>query len=212
MKKIIGVLIILGMLLVPTSVGADNGIKIVDQTGDGVWIETWWIEMYPGETKSTSLEFKNESGNTLEVTFFVTHSSGLLSCWCYRTFTVAPGETFKDCIVITASGSIPPGVHELTWKAESSIVGGPNGHGEVPQNGEDEEEPIDDEPVEEPIEEPIEEEPDEEPIDEPDEEEEEDDVRGRNDRWLLLGVLIASLILWGVILVKRKKSGKEKEE
>ncbi|GAI60579.1 unnamed protein product, partial [marine sediment metagenome] len=42
MKKVIALILILGLLLVASPVFAASGIQIVDRTGDGVWTDDTW--------------------------------------------------------------------------------------------------------------------------------------------------------------------------
>ncbi|GAI69943.1 unnamed protein product, partial [marine sediment metagenome] len=43
----------LPLLLAPSAISA-AGVAVVDRTGDGEWTNnTWQVEIYPGESKST---------------------------------------------------------------------------------------------------------------------------------------------------------------
>ena len=205
MKKIISLLLILGLLLVPTSVGAESGIEVTYGEGDGEWVgNVWYVSLYPGEYKDTFMEVKNATSGSLDLKVLL--SSCCLTCVSPRSFALGPGKTRKVYLVVSAPGDLAPGTYNVTWSIKTDKPSVPIYT--PPVTPPTDEEPIDEEPVdEEPVDEdPVVEDPIEpEPVDDPDEEEY---VRN-TDRLLLLGVLIASLIIWGVILAERKKNKKK---
>ncbi|GAI36653.1 unnamed protein product, partial [marine sediment metagenome] len=58
MRKIIALILLLG-LLIPSTVSAASDIEVIDRTGDGHWHrDTWHVDLYPGETAETKGEFR----------------------------------------------------------------------------------------------------------------------------------------------------------
>ncbi len=186
MKKITiaVVLAVLLMLAMPSAVSA-AGITVVDRTGDGEWIEdTWEVQIFPGETKSTTLTLYNSCSSSLEVEITITPDSldnGNLVFELDRTSFAISRRSYGDVILtVKANGSATPGTYttELTIKSEVPPAPSPTPPAPEPTPEEpveptvpEEPEPVEPEPEEPEVVEPVEE-PEEEPeVIEPEEEE-----------------------------------------
>ncbi len=126
MKKItIAVILALGLLLVPSAVTAASGIQVVGKTGDGVWTDnTWQVEIYPGESKSTTLNLYNSSSSSLGVEVNISPSSldnGNLTFELDKANFTMLRKSYADItLTVKASGSATPGTYtaELGIKSE----------------------------------------------------------------------------------------------
>ena len=70
MNKVVTTIILatLLLLMMPVAVIAASDIEVMSKTGDGTWDEdTWQVEIYPGETKSTTLTLYNSSSRSLAI-------------------------------------------------------------------------------------------------------------------------------------------------
>lgn len=140
MKRIlIAVILALGLLLVSSGVSAASGIQVVDKTGDGVWTDdTWQVEMFPGESKSTTIGLHNSSGSSLDVEVTVTPNSqddGNLTFELDKSSFEMSGKSDSNVtLTVKASGSATPGTYttELEIKSEVIPTGGGGGGGAGP--------------------------------------------------------------------------------
>lgn len=125
MKKLIAV-ILLGLLLLPSTTNADSPIKIIDKTGDGYWVDdTWQVSLYPGETAKTTLSIRNNTANPMEVELGISpdgHYDEVKFRWDDDEFTIKGKHTVDATLYVKVSGSAAPGKYtgELTieWKKE----------------------------------------------------------------------------------------------
>jgi len=126
-KKIIAILLMLAVLLVPSPASASSSIEIVDRVGDGTWIgDTWQVNVYPGESKATTLTLYNSSSESAEVELTIIPESldngNLLFELDETTFTM-PGKSYADVtLTVKASASVTPGTYtsELSIEAVSA--------------------------------------------------------------------------------------------
>ncbi len=114
----------LPLLLVPSAVSA-AGVAVVDRTGDGVWTNnTWQVEIYPGESKSTTISLYNSSSRSLgvEVTIFPESlDNGNLTFKLDKANFTMPGKSYADVTLsVKANGSATPSTYtaELGIKSE----------------------------------------------------------------------------------------------
>jgi len=210
MKKIIIAIVLAGLLLLmmPTAVSADSGVTVVDRTGDGEWIDdTWRVEMFPGEVKSTTLTLYNSSSSSLDVEVNVSPASldnGNLTFELDKSNFTMSGRSYTDVtLTLRASGSATPGTYttellEIKSEVPPPRPSRPSPSAPTPEIPEPEE-PVVEEP--EPVE-PVEPTEPEEPTkpEEPAEPEEPiEPVKPIEPeepcRWSLLDSILASLIL-----------------
>lgn len=215
MKRIAMAVMLAGLLLLlaPSTVNAASGIIVVDRTGDGEWTNnTWQIEIFPGETKSTTLTLYNSSSSSLDVVVSITPGSldnGNLTFWSDRTDFVIPRRSYDNItLTVEANNNTTPGIYTAELEIKSEVPPAPS----KPEPSRptvvepEEEEPVVPEPVEptEPTvpepEEPTE--PEELEVIEPEEEEPEEEP-GKPElifeeepcRWGLLDSILAGLVL-----------------
>jgi len=184
MKKIIiaTVLAVLLLLVVPAEVSA-AGVTVVDRTGDGKWTNNaWQVEIYPGETKATTIKLYNSSSSSLSVTVNVSPDSldgGNLIFELDKATLTMPGKSYADTTIsVKASGSTTPGTYIAELEIKYEVP--PTPSSPIPSEP-TVVEPVKEEPVEPPVVEPDEPiEPEEhlveepevvEPVEEPEEEE-----------------------------------------
>jgi len=115
--------LVLGLLLIPSLVESASGIDVVDKTGDGIWDgNTWQVNIYPGEVKSTTISLYNSYGGSLEVEASVLPDSlddGNLAFELDKTSFTMPGDSYADVtLTVRVSGSTTPG----SYTAELEIV------------------------------------------------------------------------------------------
>lgn len=127
MKRIVVtvVLIALFLLTVPVGVSAASGVTVVNKTGDGMWDgNTWQVELFPSEVKSTTLTLYNSSSSSLDVEVTIMPDSldnGNLIFELDKSGFEVPSRSYTDItLTVEASGSTTPGVYtaELTIKSE----------------------------------------------------------------------------------------------
>lgn len=193
MKKVIALIlaVTLALLMVPSVASAASGIQIVDRTGNGEWTNnTWQVEIYPGESKSTTLNLYNSSSSSLgvEVTIFPESlDNGNLTFELDKSTFTMPRKSYADVTLsVKANGSATLGTYTAELEIKSEVAPTPPA---PPEPTEPEPEPVEPEVVEpeiveptlpeepelepeEPIEpEPVEPEPEEPEVVEPEEEE-----------------------------------------
>ncbi|GAH14958.1 unnamed protein product, partial [marine sediment metagenome] len=119
----------------PSAVSA-TGIEVVSKTGDGVWVDnTWKVDLYPGESESTTLALHNSSSSSLEVWVTITpnsHDSGnVIFELNEANFIMPAGSDTNVTLTAKASGSATPGsyVAELEIKSEVPPTPAPSGVG-----------------------------------------------------------------------------------
>lgn len=125
MKKIVVVVILILSLLLVTSPAYAAGVTVTGKTGDGVWVgNTWKVDIYPGETKSTVLTLRNSSSSSLDVEVSVLPSSldnGNLTFGLNKTEFTMSGRSYANVVLsVEASGSATPGIYttDFTIKFE----------------------------------------------------------------------------------------------
>jgi len=126
--KRIGILmvLVLGLLLIPALVESASGIEVVGKTGDGIWDgNTWQVNIYPGEVKSTTISLYNSYGGSLEVEVSVLPDSlddGSLAFELDKTSFTMPGNSDADVtLTVRASGSTTPGAYTAELEIVSEV-------------------------------------------------------------------------------------------
>jgi len=129
MKKITiaVVLAVLLLLAMPVAVSAAAGVTVVDRTGDGEWIDdTWQVEIYPGETKATTLTLYNSSSSSLGVEVKVIPDSldnGNLTFELDNSSFTMPGRSYADItLTVKASDSTTPGTYTAELEIKSEVA------------------------------------------------------------------------------------------
>ena len=115
--------LVLLILLIPTAVSADPGVTVISTSGDGSWLDgTWYVDLLPGESKSTTLEFYNPSSEAVTVTTQTRPCSmdrgNIVVCFCTRTFTIEAKSSYFDTVGVTASGATTPGSYNVSLSVE----------------------------------------------------------------------------------------------
>jgi len=126
MKRLIMATILLALLLIPLTASAASGVYVVDKTGDGAWVgDTWQVDVYPGESKSTILTLRNPSSSSLAVTVSVTPASldngNLVFELNKHYFTISGGKYAEVILSVTASNSATPGNYTTELKIKSEV-------------------------------------------------------------------------------------------
>ncbi len=119
--------LVLGLLLIPSLVGAASGIEVVGKTGDGVWDDnTWQVNIYPGEVKSTTISLYNSYGGSLTVEASVLPDSlddDNLAFELDKTSFTMPGKSYADVtLMVAASGSTTPGLYTSELEIVSEVT------------------------------------------------------------------------------------------
>lgn len=136
MKRIaIAIILALCLLLIPTANVMAAGVAVVDKTEeDGDWTgDTWEVNIYPGETKSTTIKLYNSSSSSLRVEVSITPDlacSGNLTFEHRSSFTMS-GKSHADVtLTARASGSATPGNYTAKLEIKSKVPSPPsNGNG-----------------------------------------------------------------------------------
>jgi len=138
MKKLITIpILLLALLLIPVTTDAASGVQIVSKTGDGVWTDdTWQVEIYPGETKSTTINLHNSASNSLDVEVSIHPDSlddgNLIFELNNSNFTMSGGSYTNVTLTVKANGSTTPGTYNATLEIKSEVPPpspGPGGGG-----------------------------------------------------------------------------------
>ena len=129
MKKVIALIlaVTLALLMIPSVANAASGIQVVDRTGDGQWTDdTWKVEIYPGETKSTTVSLYNSSSSSLEVVATILPESldgGNLNFELDKSTFTMPGRSYSDItLTVKASGSTTPGTYTAELRIKSEVA------------------------------------------------------------------------------------------
>ena len=129
------ILVLLGLLLVPAAVSA-AGVEVAAKSGDGIWTDdTWEVQIFPGETKTTTISLYNSSSSSLDVEVSLSPESldnGNLTFELDKSIFTMPGKSYSDVtLAVKANGSATPGTYstELQIKSEAppSVGGGGGG-------------------------------------------------------------------------------------
>ena len=128
MKRIL-ITLVLYLLLIPSAVSA-AGVEIVSETGDGVWTgDSWKVELYPGESRSTTIALRNSSSSSLEVWVTIIPDSfdnGNVTFELDEPNPIMPSRS--DALVIltaTANGSATPGPYAAELEIKSEVPPAP---------------------------------------------------------------------------------------
>ncbi len=136
MKKImIALLLALSLLLVPAAASA-AGVEVDSKSGDGTWTDdTWQVEVYPGETKSTILNLYNSSSGSLDTEVTIIPDSldnGNIIFELDKSVFTTSGKSYTEVTLsVSANGSATPGIYtaELSITSETPSTGGGGGGG-----------------------------------------------------------------------------------
>jgi len=128
MRKTIAIaaVLVLSLLLAPSSASAAAGVTVTDKTGDGVWTgDTWQVDIFPGEEKSTTLTLYNSSASSLAVEVSIIPSSldsGNLTFELDKVAFAMPGKSTVEVVLMArASGSVTPGIYTVELGIRSEI-------------------------------------------------------------------------------------------
>ena len=123
-KRIIAIILILTLLLIASPASASSGIEIVDRVGDGTWIgDTWEVNVFPGESKATTLTLYNSFSESAEVELTILPDSldngNLLFELDKVSFTI-PGKSYADVtLAVEASPTATPGTYTSELRIEA---------------------------------------------------------------------------------------------
>jgi len=135
MKKIMVLILTLALalLMVPSVASATSGVTVVDRIGDGAWTDnTWQVEIYPSEVKSTTLTLYNSSTSSLDVEVTITPDSfnGNLIFELDKSIFTMSGKSYVDVtLTVKASGSAAPGIYTAELEIKSEVPPAPTGGG-----------------------------------------------------------------------------------
>lgn len=134
MRAVMVILLALGLLLLPAAASAASGVQVVDKTGDGEWTDnTWQVDIYPGETKSTTITLYNSSSSSLDVAISVSPDSldgGNLGFSLDKSSFTMSGKSHTDItLTVKANGSAAPGLYTAELKIKSEAAPVPSGGG-----------------------------------------------------------------------------------
>lgn len=145
MKRIaVALIVILGLLLTSSPVYATD-VNVASTSGDGDWEgDTWSVDIYPNEVKSTTIELRNSSSNSLEVWVSIVPDSldnGNLTFELDWTNLIISGKiSIYLTLTVRANGSTTPGSYsaELEIKSEEApepapVIGGGGGGSAPPR-------------------------------------------------------------------------------
>lgn len=119
-------ILLLASLLIPIPASAASNVYVVDKIGDGTWSDnTWQIDIYPGETKSTTLTLRNPSSDSLAVWISIMPSlldNGNLVFELNKHYFVIPGKKYDEVTLrVVANNSAMPGNYSAELKIKSEI-------------------------------------------------------------------------------------------
>jgi len=135
MRKIaIAGMLALCLTILITPVASAAGISIISKTGDGAWVgNNWQVDMYPAETKTTTLTLYNSSSSSLDVEASVNPISlddGNVTFEVDNPAFTMPGKAYADITLSAgASGSATPGVYEAEFELKFEIASSSGGGG-----------------------------------------------------------------------------------
>lgn len=126
MRKIAILILSLGLLLAPSAASA-AGIQVVTTSGDGVWTDdTWQVEIFPGESKSTTITLYNSSSSSLEVEATILPESlddGNLTFELDRSSFIMPGRSYTDVtLTVRANSDATPGTYTAELRIKSEVA------------------------------------------------------------------------------------------
>ncbi len=130
MRKIVATMalaLVLGLMLVPSAVAAAAGVSITGETGDGVWAgDTWTVDIYPGEEKSTTVGLYNPTILPVSVEVTVVPESldnGNLTFELSQSGFVLPrGAHAVVVLTVKASGNAAPGTYTAELRIKSEVA------------------------------------------------------------------------------------------
>lgn len=129
-RLVIVAILILGLFIGSSLTSAAGGIIIVSKTGDGIWDgSTWKVELYPGETKTTTIELYNSSDSKLNIKVRIKPKSlvgrNLIFELDKKNFTMAKKSYSSVILIVETNEGTPPGTYsaELEIKVAGSLKG-----------------------------------------------------------------------------------------
>ena len=151
-------ILLLASLSLPCVAEASSGIEIVGKSGDGIWdANTWKVQIYPGESKSTTITLRNSSSSSLRVEVNISPDSlddGNLTFELDKANFTMPRRSYADVtLTLKASGSATPGTYATELLEIKSEVppSRPKPSAPAPEVTEPEEEPVEEPEIVEPI-------------------------------------------------------------
>ena len=120
-RLMIAAILALSLLVGSTMVGAAGGITIVSRTGDGIWDgDTWKVEIYPGETESTTIKLYNSSYNKLNVKVRIKPKSlddgNLIFELDKKNLTLVKKSYMEVTLTVKVSEDTKPGTYSVGLK------------------------------------------------------------------------------------------------
>ena len=132
MKRLIPVVLVLllAMSITPTVVLADDlpsDAITVSVTGNGTWSNgTLSLSLFPGESKYFEVAVQSNWDEELSLTVKATpdcvSGSDITACFCPTSAVLAVNATYVFDLVLTASGSAPPGVFSANLTIEAEAI------------------------------------------------------------------------------------------
>ncbi len=128
MKRIL-IALVLCLLLIPSAASAE-GVDVVGETGDGVWVgDSWKVELYPGESGNTIIALRNSSGSSLETWVTIIPDSldnGNVTFELDEDNFIMPAGSNADVtLTAKASGSSTPGSYTAELEIKSEVPPAP---------------------------------------------------------------------------------------
>jgi hypothetical protein len=118
-------------LLFAGSLRADVPVVVIESaTGDGEWVDGhWYVSLYPGDTKYTTITFRNTTDAPLLVRARSNPCSldrgNAILCFCSVSFTLEGESTYVDTLTITTSTALTSGVYVVELNLEVESPGDP---------------------------------------------------------------------------------------
>ena len=121
MKKLI-VVVLLALLLIPMVVIAASDIEIIDKTGDGYWDgNTWYVELYPGETARATLRLRNNTEEAIKVELkkgSKTRYENISLWWNNNRLNLEGYQTREALLYAKVKNTAPPGQYQAEFTVE----------------------------------------------------------------------------------------------
>ena len=104
-------------------VGTAGVITIVSRTGDGIWNgDTWKVEVYPGEAKSTTIKLYNSSYSKLNVEVRIKPKSldggNLIFELDKENLTMVKKSYMEVTLTVKVSEDTKPGTYSVELKVK----------------------------------------------------------------------------------------------
>jgi len=125
-RTIVAVILAALLLLMMPAAASAAGVTVVGKAGDGIWTDdTWTVNIYPGETKSTTITINNSSSSSLGVEVAVLPESfdngNLTFDLDKSSFTMSGGTSADVALTVKANGSATPGTYTAELEIKSEV-------------------------------------------------------------------------------------------